>query len=88
MNSTLIIVLLCIWSLILIKSSLSQKKRKDELYQKDDDLIKKQRQLDTKTKQSLLEIEKKSIQESQILANKRQCKLPQKQYVLKVDKNV
>lgn len=72
MNSTLIIVLLCIWSLILIKSSLSQKKRKDELYQKDDDLIKKQRQLDTKTKQSLLEIEKKSIQESQTLANKRQ----------------
>jgi len=72
MNNTLIIGLLFIWSFILIKSSLSQKKRKDELNEKDNDLLRKQSQIETKTKQSLLEIEKKSIQESLIIANNRQ----------------
>lgn len=71
MNNTFIIVLLCIWSFILIKSSLSQNKRQKDLNNKDNDINRKHRELDTKTKQSLLEIEKKSTQESQLIANKR-----------------
>jgi len=71
MNNTFIIVLLCIWSFILIKSSLSQNKRQKDLNSKDNDINRKHRELDTKTKQSLLEIEKKSIQESQLIAHKR-----------------
>lgn len=71
MNSTFIIVLLFIWALILIKSSLSQNKKQKDLNNRENDITRKHRELDIKTKQSLQEIEKKSIQESQILAHKR-----------------
>ena len=71
MNTTFIIVLLTIWTLILIKSSLSQNKNQKDLKNRENDINRKHRELDIKTKQSLQEIEKKSIQESQILAYKR-----------------
>jgi len=72
MNHILIIVFLCIWFLILIISSLSQNKRRKELNSKDNDIIRKQRELDTKTKQSLQDIEKKSNQEAQLIAHQLQ----------------
>lgn len=71
MNSTFIIVLLSIWSLILIKSSLFQNKKQKDLKNRENDINRKNIELDIKTKQSLQDIEKKSIQESQILAYKR-----------------
>lgn len=71
MNNIFVIVLLCIWSFILIKSSLSQNQRQKDLNNKDNDISRKHRELDTKTKQSIREIEEKSIQESQLIANKR-----------------
>jgi hypothetical protein len=57
MNSTIIIVLIVIWTLILMKISLSQKKRKDELFKTDRDQFKKQRQIDDSSKKSISDIE-------------------------------
>jgi hypothetical protein len=71
MNYSFVIILLCIWSFILVKSRLSQNKRQKDLNNRDNDINRKHRDLDTKSKQLLLEIEKKSIQESQFVSNKK-----------------
>lgn len=72
MNSTLIIVLLSIWTFILIKTSLSQRNRKDELYQKDRDLLQKQRKFEENTRKSITDIENKTKQEILLINNSRQ----------------